>query len=154
DVPEVRDVFRDRVDDRLREVLASFGPRALPQRVRRVLDETGHDVFSRRRQGGVQGGRHAHVDERAVGEVAVLRVVIRLLDVVDGRSDRDGALELRPVPREGGEAGGLLQGEVRLAGRPFDLEAFDAANEVRRKIGSFQELQEGPLRIRYGRDHL
>src|SRR5207249_11530390 len=94
---------------RLREVVAAFGPRALPQRVRRVLNETGHDVFSRRRQGRVHGGRHAHVDERTVGEVAVLRVVIRLLDVVDGRSDRDGALELRPVPREGGEAGGLLQ---------------------------------------------
>src|SRR5207244_5545414 len=93
-------------------------------------------------------------DERTVGEVAVLRVVIRLLDVVDGRSDRDGALELRAIPREGGEAGGLLQGEVRLTRRSFDLEAFDAANEIRRKIGSFQELQEGPLRIRSGSDHL
>src|SRR5207249_11551445 len=109
---------------------AAFGPRALPQRVRRVLDETGHDVFSRRRQGRVHGGRHAHVDERAVGEVAVLRVVIRLLDVVDGRSDGDGALELRAIPGEGVEAGGLLQGEGRLTSRSFHREAFDPADEV------------------------
>src|SRR5256712_13882625 len=83
-------------------------PVAVSQRVRRVLDEARHDVLARRGEGRVQGRGDAHVDERAMGEVPVLRVVVRLLDVVDARADGDRALELRPVPREGGEAWGLF----------------------------------------------
>src|SRR6266705_1428544 len=40
DLPQIRDVLLDRVEDRLSELLAPLFPRPLPQRVRRVLDET------------------------------------------------------------------------------------------------------------------
>src|SRR5207249_2967969 len=87
DLPEVRDVLLKGVEDRFPEGLASFLPRALSQGVRGVLDETRHEVLPRRRQGGIEGRRDAHVDIRSVGVVAVLRVVVSLFDVVHAWSD-------------------------------------------------------------------
>ena len=154
DVPEVRDVFLDRVDDGLREGFAAVWPSAVAQRVRCVLDEARHDVLPRRSEGRIHRRRDAHVDERPVGEVPVLRVVVRLLDVIDARPDRDRALQLRPAPRERGEARRLREGEVRFARGALDLEVLDTADEVGGEVGSFQKFQERPLRVGSGRDDL
>src|SRR2546422_172004 len=66
DLSEVRDILLEGVEDRVPECLAPFLPRALPQRVRGILDETRHEVFPRWRQGRVERRRDAHVDVRSV----------------------------------------------------------------------------------------
>src|SRR6476661_4139398 len=49
DVPDVRGVLRDGVDDRVAERLAMVVPRAFAQVIRGVLHEAGHHVLARRR---------------------------------------------------------------------------------------------------------
>src|SRR5207245_10749178 len=51
DLPEIRNVPLDRLEDRRSECLAPFLPSPFTQRVRCVLDEARHDVFARRREG-------------------------------------------------------------------------------------------------------
>src|SRR6266545_4779037 len=141
DLPDVRDVLLDRVEDRLPEFIAAVRPAPVPERIRRVLNETGHDVLSRRGQGRVERRRHAHVDVGPVRVISVLRVVVRLLDVIHAGAEGDCALELGPVPREAREARGLFQREVHFPRRALDLEVLDASYELRRQVGPFEELQ-------------
>src|SRR3989442_15720676 len=89
-----------------------------------------------------------------MGKVAVLRVVVRLLDVVDGRADGDRPLELRPVPGKGREARGLFQSEVRFARGSLDLEVLDAADEIGGEIGALEGFEGRPLRAGARRGYL
>jgi hypothetical protein len=65
------------------ESLALLFPVAVLQVVGGVLDETGHHVLARRRDGGVGKAGKDHVNVGPGGEVAVLGVVVGTLHVVD-----------------------------------------------------------------------
>src|SRR2546428_14121287 len=90
DLPEVRDVLLEGVEDRVPERIAPFLPRALPQGVRGILDETRHEALSPRRQGRIEGRRDAPADVWSVGCAAVLRVGVGFPAGVPARSERDG----------------------------------------------------------------
>src|SRR5207245_5602505 len=85
---------------------------------------------------------------------AVLRIVVGFFDVAHARSDRDGALEMDSVAREARKAGCLLEGEIHFAGGSLDLEVLDAAHEIGGEVGLVEHLQERPLRVGAGCDHL
>src|SRR5262249_29050138 len=97
EVLQVRGVLGERVDDGVAELLLLVVPAAL-QVVRRVLDEAREDVLARRRDGRIRQARYDDVDIGARREAPVLRLVVRLLHVRDGRRDGDRAAEVRAFP--------------------------------------------------------
>src|SRR5438445_13619941 len=58
------------------------------------------------------------------------------------------------IAREARKARCLLEGEIHVAGGSFDLEVLDAPHEVGGEVGLLEHLEERPLRVGAGCDHL
>ena len=132
DVADVRRVLGDRVDDRVAERLALVVPGARRQLVRRVLHEAREDVLARRRDRRIGQRRDHHVHVRPPRELAVLRLVVGALHVVDARarsrSRRAGAAR-RPACTV--KFGQRVEREVHLARRAAVLVAPHLVDESR-----------------------
>src|SRR6266511_4369773 len=143
----------DRIHDRVPECLAlRVGPAAV-QFVGRVLYEDRHDVLA--------GRRHARIDHRGehdvhVGparELAVLRVVVRALDIVEAGTDRERTAVLPADARHAAEAGQRIERQVHLARRTAELEALDIRDELRGQLIGLEQLEEGSAWIEARHDN-
>ena len=120
----------DGVDHRIAERLPLVVPGPLRKVVRRVLHEAAHDVLAGRRHARVDERGDDHVDVRPPAEGAGLRVVVRLLHVVERGREADGAPQVLTRTGQAGEVGQAVEGEVDLAGRAAEPEAADGLLEV------------------------
>ena len=153
DVADVRGELGDPVDDRVAERLALVVPGAQLGRelVRRVLDEAADDVLAGRRHRRVDEGRDDHVDVRPAAEVAVLRVVVGLLHLVDrraeARSRRGGA---RPSPGRQVKSGRRSTARLTLPDEPRNLKRRTSCLELRVERARLEQVEERDRRV--GRD--
>ena len=108
--------------------------RAGCQLVRRVLHEARQDVFARRRDRRIGERRDHHVDVRPPRELAVLRLVVGALHVVDARRDRDRAAQVRPLARQAREIRQRVEREVHLARRSAELVAAHLVEKFSRQL--------------------
>ena len=109
----------------------------------RVLDEAADDVLAGRRHGRVDQGRDDHVDVRLAAEVAVLRVVVGLLHLVDRRAEADRAAQVLAVARQAREVGQPIDRQVDLARRAAELEPTDLLLERRVERARLEQVDEG-----------
>ncbi len=111
---------------------------------------TKHDITCL--PGGASAGstqrRNDHVDVGPAREVAVLRVVVGPLHVVDARRNRDGAAQMLAAPGQAGEVGQRVERQVDLAGRAAELVAAHAFQEL---VGQFRRRR-GSARRTSGAD--
>ncbi len=105
-------------------------------------------MLARWSQGRVDRGGYHDVQVGPAGEIPVLRVVVRPLDVLHARTDRDGSLEVGTLPGHAREVRGLLE----LRRGAFRVVGLDPANEVLGELGPLDELEERPLRV-HARGH-
>ena len=136
DVPEIRRVLGERVDDGVAELLALLVPDALRQMIGRVLHEARHDVLTRWRDAGIGERRDDDVDVGLPRKPSVLGRVVGALHVVDARGYRDGAAQVRAGARQRGELRKRIEREVDLAGRAAKLVATHIVEELVGKDGA------------------
>src|SRR5262245_53528063 len=148
-VADVRRVLGDGVDHDVPELLALLLPVALPQVVRRGLEEYRAAVEA-------LGAERAVVDARdrdvAVGPArvpAVLSLVPGALEVLERGSDVHHALVLEADlgAGDGLPVRELREHQVDLGRGALDAEIPDVAEELRLELALVHELQEGALRI-------
>ena len=136
--------FRDRVDHVVAEPLALLVPRAVAFRqfVRRVLHEAGEHVLARRRDRWIRQARNHDVDIRPPREVAVFRVVVRPLHVLDARRNRNRAPQVRAGARETSKIRQRFQRQIHLAGRPAKLVTPHVFQKFNRQLVRLEEFLE------------
>src|ERR1043166_7070914 len=115
--------------------------------VRRVLDETGHDVFARRRHGGIGKRGNNDIDVRTARIAAVLGIVVSALHVVNPRRNRNRTAQMWPYAWQRLEAGQRIEREIYLARRAAKLVTLDVFDKVLRQILLADHFQEGQARI-------
>src|SRR5439155_5203356 len=124
-------------------------PIAGTQVVRRVLDQRGNDVLARRRQVWVHDRRHEDIEERCDRDAPIFRVVVRPLQVFEGRTDP----EVRGDRIGGtGKWGRPVQGEVHLRNDTVHFEVPYGDQEFRIQLLGIDQVKERPFRIRVGGD--
>src|ERR1700688_3988549 len=109
-------MLRDGVDDSVAERFALLVPGALGQLVRRVLDEARHHVFARRRYAWIRQAGDDDIDVGLAREIAVLRVVIGALHVLDAWRNGDRAAEMSTETGEALKIREPVERKVYLAG--------------------------------------
>ena len=111
----VRRVALDCGDDRLAKCFALSVVPATFDIIGRVLHETRHDMFARRRHVGVDHRGEDHVYVQLFRKAAILRVIVGALDVINARADGDRAAMQYVFIGQSGEARKFAQCNVDLA---------------------------------------
>src|SRR5689334_2387961 len=122
DVFQIRRVFTQCVDNVVAERFALFGPAAVLQVKRRILDEDRHHVFSGRGHRWIEERRNNNIEVRPPRISAVFCFVVRALNVIDCRTDRNGSGKMRARSGKGGEFGKRIQRQIDLPRRSPDFE--------------------------------
>src|SRR3989442_13209358 len=146
---EPGDVVREDRDDPVGELLPLRIPPAATQRVWRVLPLRRHHVHSGWRKVRVYDRRDEDVEDGLPRRLTVLRVVVRSLDVFEGRTDSEmggHAIACR------GKIRWPSQREVYFRNDPVHLEIPDVQEEFRAQFLRVDEVKERSLRIRVRRN--
>src|SRR3954470_6261690 len=155
DVADVRCILGDRLDHRVAERLALVVPSPRRQLVRRVLHEARQNVFAWRRDGGIGQRWNDHVHIGTARKLAVLRLVVGALHVIDARRDRDRAAQVRTLARLAGKVRQRIQREVHLPRRSAVLVPANLLHEVGRQLArAVHQAQERQVGIDARQHHV
>src|SRR5262249_3365191 len=79
--------------------------------------------------------------------LAVLRIVVRALQVGDARTDGNRAAQVRPAAWQAGKVRQLAEREIHLRRRAAESEPADGVGELARQVLFSDQPEERPARI-------
>jgi len=143
-------VTRQDGHDRIGGGIALFLRPAVAPVVRKVLGEHCEDVLTGRRQRRVRRRLQKTFDQRLPALAAGLRVLVRLLQVIDGRRDVDRGVvvRLRIGSRAAGEVRKLAEREIQLQRGTDAAPRCELVEERAARGGSAEQIEERRSRMR------
>ncbi len=151
----LHDVWHKPLDDPERRSfelgLRGIAPATL-ERIRRVLNDSGHDVFPRRCQAWIAEARESDLDDGLRRALTVFGRIERTLDVMFVRRDHKPIAVL--WPRQALNFGQAVESEMQLGSITTGTVVTDAARKSGLHMPCPDEAHERALRIGIGDDHV
>ena len=149
---DVGGMLGDGVDDGIAEGFALLVPGAFGKFVWRVLNEAGHHVLAGRRDARIGEAGDDDIDVGFARKIAVLRVVVGALHVLDAGGDGNCASKMRAGTGQALEIGKRIEREIYFAGGAAVFVAADAFEKISGEFAGVEEFLEGEMWIDTGRN--